>query len=73
MSDLTNPNVRKFLDFLGKSEGADYNTIVGGGQFSDFSKHPATVGLTTKEGPSTAAGSIRSPSVPTIPSLPRWA
>lgn len=56
MSDLTNPNVRKFLDFLGKSEGADYNTIVGGGQFSDFSKHPATVGLTTKEGPSTAAG-----------------
>lgn len=56
MSDLNNPNVKKFLDFLGKAEGADYNVIVGGSKFSDFTKHPSTVGLTTSEGKSTAAG-----------------
>lgn len=49
-------NVRKFLDFLGRAEGAGYNTVVGGSSFSDFSKHPNIVGLRTKEGPSTAAG-----------------
>jgi len=49
-------NLSAFLNFLGKAEGADYNTIVGGNQFDDFSKHPNVVGLTTKEGPSTAAG-----------------
>jgi hypothetical protein len=49
-------NVKKFLDFLGRAEGADYNTIVGGSKFSDFRAHPRVVGLTTKEGPSTAAG-----------------
>jgi len=49
-------NVRKFLDFLGRAENADYNTVVGGGRFADFTRHPKTVGLTTKEGPSTAAG-----------------
>ena len=49
-------NLSAFLNFLGKAEGADYNTIVGGNQFNDFSKHPNVVGLTTKEGPSTAAG-----------------
>jgi muramidase (phage lysozyme) len=53
---LENPNVRTFLDFLGKAEGADYNVIVGGGKFEDFSKHPGIVGLRTKSGPSTAAG-----------------
>jgi muramidase (phage lysozyme) len=53
---LENPNVRQFLDFLGKAEGADYNVIVGGKKFDDFSKHPNVVGLRTKEGPSTAAG-----------------
>jgi muramidase (phage lysozyme) len=53
---LENPNVQKFLDFLGKAEGADYNVIVGGKKFNDFSKHPRIVGLRTKEGPSTAAG-----------------
>ena len=50
-------NVDKYLDFLAKAEGdPDYNTIVGGGKFSDYSKHPGVVGVTTKEGPSTAAG-----------------
>lgn len=49
-------NVKKFLDFLGKAEGANYDVIVGGKKFNDFSKHPGVVGLTTKEGPSTAAG-----------------
>ena len=49
-------NVQKFLDFLGKAEGADYNTIVGGKTFDDFSAHPNVVGLRTKDGPSTASG-----------------
>lgn len=49
-------NVQKFLGLLGKAEGADYNTIVGGRSFSDFGSHPNVVGLRTKEGPSTAAG-----------------
>lgn len=51
-----NPNLTRFLDFLGKSEGADWNTVVGGKKFSDFSQHPNVVGLTTPDGPSTAAG-----------------
>jgi muramidase (phage lysozyme) len=54
-------NVRKFLNFLGKAEGADYDVIVGHTpknpkKFEDFSRHPGIVGLTTKDGPSTAAG-----------------
>ncbi len=53
---IQNPNVRKMLDLIGRAEGADYNTIVGGKQFKDFSKHPNKVGLTTQQGPSTAAG-----------------
>lgn len=52
-------NQAKFLDFLGKAEGADFNVIVGGKTFSDMSKHPSVVGLTTKEGPSTAAGKFQ--------------
>jgi tetratricopeptide (TPR) repeat protein len=52
----TQQNLQKFLDFLGKAEGADYNVIVGGKTFQDFSRHPGVVGLRTKEGPSTAAG-----------------
>ena len=51
-----NPNLTRFLDFLGKAEGADWDTIVGGRKFSDFSQHPNVVGLRTAEGPSTAAG-----------------
>jgi hypothetical protein len=49
-------NVGKFLDFLGAAEGASYNTVVGGGSFNGYDKHPGIVGLRTKEGPSTAAG-----------------
>lgn len=54
-------NVKKFLDFLGRAEGADYDTIVGSTaknpkKISDYSKHPRVVGLVTADGPSTAAG-----------------
>lgn len=52
-------NIRKFLNFLSKAEGASYNTVVGGGSFNDFSKHPRIVGLVTKDGPSTAAGAYQ--------------
>jgi muramidase (phage lysozyme) len=52
-----NNNVDNYLDFLNKAEGSPKsNTIVGGGKFDDYSKHPGVVGVTTKEGPSTAAG-----------------
>ncbi len=53
---MSESNVRKFLDFLGAAEGATYNTIVGGGNFTSYDKHPGKVGLVTKDGPSTAAG-----------------
>lgn len=58
---MNNPdaNVRKFLNFLSKAEGAGYNTIVGGKTFTDFSRHPNVVGVTTKDGPSTAAGAYQ--------------
>lgn len=53
-------NVMAFLDAIAKSEGADYNTLVGKGSFnnevSDLSAHPNIVGMRTKDGPSTAAG-----------------
>jgi muramidase (phage lysozyme) len=49
-------NIQGYLANLSKAEKADYNTIVGGGTFEDYSKHPGVVGVTTKEGPSTAAG-----------------
>jgi len=53
---LNNPRVRKFLDRIGKSEGADYNTLVGGSRINDLSRHPNKVGLQTSAGPSTAFG-----------------
>lgn len=58
LADYTaSQNQQKFLAFLGKAEGADYGTIVGGRQtITDFTAHPNIVGLRTKEGPSTAAG-----------------
>lgn len=55
-SDLEHPNVKKFLNFTGKAEQSDYDIIVGGKRFTDYSKHPNVVGATTKEGESTAAG-----------------
>ena len=36
---LSNPNVRAFLDVLAFCEGADYNTVFGGGSFSGW-QHP---------------------------------
>ena len=50
-------NKAKFLNFLGKAEGAGYDTIVGGRQkITDYTSHPNIVGLRTADGPSTAAG-----------------
>lgn len=53
---LADPRVKGFLDKIGKSEGADYNTLVGGSKINDLSRHPNRVGLTTSAGPSTAFG-----------------
>ncbi len=60
LNDIKNPeekrNVKSFLDLLSSTEGAGYNTLVGGSKIGDLSKHPAKVGLRTGDGPSTAAG-----------------
>ena len=60
LDDISDPeqraNLAAFLDTIAKSEGADYDTVVGGSSFSDYSSHPNIVGLRTKDGPSTAAG-----------------
>lgn len=53
---LADPRVKGFLDKISKSEGADYNTLVGGRRINDLSRHPNIVGLTTSAGPSTAFG-----------------
>lgn len=53
---LKNPRVKQFLNKIGKSEGADYNTLVGGSRINDLSRHPNKVGLRTSAGPSTAFG-----------------
>lgn len=54
---LSVPRVRAFLDTIGRSEGATYNTLVGGGKFSDFSHHPLNKpGIKTVYGYSTASG-----------------
>ena len=54
---LQEPNVQRMLNLIGRAEGADYDTIVGGKhKIQDFSSHPNKVGLVTKQGPSTAAG-----------------
>jgi muramidase (phage lysozyme) len=59
-SHIGDANLRRHLQIYGgataMAEGGDYNKIVGGGTFNDFSKHPGVVGLTTKDGPSTAGG-----------------
>lgn len=55
-----NPNVQKMLGLLAHTEGTDrlygYKTLVGGGKVEDLSKHPNIVGMTTKDGKSTAFG-----------------
>ena len=39
-------NVDNYLEFLNKAEGSPKsNTIVGGGKFDDYSKHPNIVGV----------------------------
>jgi muramidase (phage lysozyme) len=54
--NVAEANMQAYLDGLGKAEHADYDTIVGNKKFTDYSKHPGIVGVTTDEGPSTAAG-----------------
>lgn len=53
-------NAKAFLDVIGMSEGANYNTLVGHGSFNkkvtDLSRHPNVIGMRTGDGPSTAAG-----------------
>jgi muramidase (phage lysozyme) len=34
------PNVRAFLDMIGASEGAGYDTLYGGGSFASYADHP---------------------------------
>lgn len=53
------PQVKALLDTIAKAEGANYNTLFGGGTFSDFSQHPnqrITRKLGGKDITSTAAG-----------------
>ncbi len=53
------PEIRAFLDTISKAEGANYNTLFGGGKFSDFDQHPnqrITRKLGGKNITSTAAG-----------------
>jgi len=60
---ITDPNERRnvaaMLGGISGVEGAGWNTVVGGGTFSDFSRHPNRVGLVTGDGPSTAAGAFQ--------------
>jgi lysozyme len=36
--------VKAFLQTISEAQGASYNTLYGGGSFSDYSKHPDPVG-----------------------------
>ena len=60
LADVKDPNGRvnlgAFLDAIAASEGAGYNTLVGGSHIGDLSRHPNKVGVRTADGPSTAAG-----------------
>lgn len=56
---LSNPNVRKMLDFIAEAEGVNhsYNTLVGGTRFDSLDKHPNVLVTVNKKGlKSTAAG-----------------
>lgn len=53
------PRIRAFLDTISKAEGANYDTLFGGGKFADFGAHPnqrITRMLGGKPLTSTAAG-----------------
>ncbi len=52
-------NIASMLSGISGVEGAGWNTIVGGGSFSDFSRHPNKIGIRTADGPSTAAGAYQ--------------
>lgn len=52
---MIDPKIKAFLDLIGKSEGATYNTLYGGTTFTDFSKHPNKK-ITAGGWTSTAAG-----------------
>lgn len=60
ISDIKDPlkqrRAQAFLEAISASEGANYDTVVGGGTFSDYSHHPNRVGTITADGKSTAAG-----------------
>jgi lysozyme len=56
---LQNPTVQAFLKFISWSEGANYNTLVGGGSFSDYSMHPGNRGFYNASLNSTAAGAYQ--------------
>lgn len=47
--------VGAYLDSIGQAEGATYNTLYGGGTFSDYSKHP-NIAFKGPDGITTAAG-----------------
>lgn len=49
-------NLQIFAHATAGAEGGDYSKIVGGGNLDDFGAHPQKVGMTTKDGKSTAAG-----------------
>jgi tape measure domain-containing protein len=53
------PMVQAFFEAIKKAEGGAPNRIVGGGTFSDMSRHPNRVGFVGPAGPSTAAGSYQ--------------
>lgn len=58
-SEISNPNVRKFLDFISKAEGTEkfgYNTQVGNTQIAQLDQHPNKSTVVTADGSSTAAG-----------------
>lgn len=52
---LSLPQIRAALDVIAWSEGADYNTLYGGGTFSSYAQHPDR-SITAGNYTSTAAG-----------------
>jgi tape measure domain-containing protein len=56
---LKAPNVRAALDTIKKAEHADYDTLFGGGKFTDFSKHPGFKGARYKGKIQSASGAYQ--------------